>query len=101
MTSEPSTHILDQLRGSIDNIDAALICLLAERFKATHAVGELKAQHHLPASDPEREAQQITRLRSLATQADLNPDFAERFFSFVVSEVITHHKNIAKKTLQT
>lgn len=35
---------LDVLRRSIDNIDAALVHLLAERFKATQAVGLLKAQ---------------------------------------------------------
>ena len=31
-----------RLRDSIDNIDAALIHLLAERFKCTQAVGEYK-----------------------------------------------------------
>lgn len=98
MTSEPSTHILEQFRSTIDNIDTALICLLAERFKTTQKVGELKAEHHLPASDPEREARQLTRLRHLAENAQLDPDFAERFFSFVVTEVIANHKHIAKKT---
>ena len=41
-----------RLRDSIDNIDAALIHLLAERFKCTQAVGEFKATHDLPAADP-------------------------------------------------
>ena len=30
-------------RRSIDNIDAALVAMLAERFKVTQAVGQLKA----------------------------------------------------------
>jgi chorismate mutase len=83
-----------ELRRSIDNIDAALIHLLAERFKCTRKVGELKAREDLPPADPVREAQQIARLRSLALSADLAPEFAEKFLNFLVREVIRHHENI-------
>ena len=83
-----------RLRNSIDNLDAALIHLLAERFKCTKAVGEYKAQHHLPPADPIREQEQIGRLRELAHDAKLDPDFAEKFFNFVVKEVIRHHEAI-------
>ena len=83
-----------RLRDSIDNIDAALIHLLAERFKCTQAVGEYKAAHGLPAADPSRETQQIARLRGLAQDAKLDPDFAEKFLNFIVKEVIRHHEAI-------
>jgi chorismate mutase len=85
-----------RLRDSIDNIDAALIHLLAERFKCTQAVGEYKATHNLPPADPAREAAQIARLRQLATDAKLDPDFAEKFLNFIVKEVIRHHEAIKK-----
>ena len=85
-----------RLRNSIDNIDAALIHLLAERFKCTQAVGEFKATHNLPPADPSREAAQIARLRRLAEEAKLEPDFAEKFLNFIVKEVIRHHEAIAK-----
>ena len=81
-----------RLRDSIDNIDAALIHLLAERFKSTQAVGEYKATHNLPPADPKREAAQIARLRALAQDAKLDPDFAEKFLNFIVKEVIRHHE---------
>ena len=84
-----------RLRESIDNFDAALIYLLAERFRCTQRVGELKARKGLPASDPGREARQIARLRNLAIDAKLDPDFAETFLTFVVKEVIRHHQTIA------
>ncbi|MEJ3405924.1 chorismate mutase [Rathayibacter sp. YIM 133350] len=86
---------LDGIRQSIDNIDAALIHLLAERFKFTQTVGRLKATHGLPAADPDREKRQIARLRALAEDARLDPAFAEKWFNFVVAEVIHHHEQIA------
>jgi chorismate mutase len=87
---------LEALRGSIDNIDAALIHLLAERFKCTQQVGRLKARFALPPADPTREAQQIARLRSLAEGAHLDPAFAEKFLAFIVQEVIRHHEALAR-----
>jgi chorismate mutase len=86
---------LAALRGSIDNIDAALIYLLAERFKCTQKVGQLKADLAMPPADPAREAQQIARLRTLAEGARLDPEFAEKFLAFVIREVIHHHEAIA------
>ena len=87
---------LARLRGSIDNLDSALVCLLAERFKITQRVGELKAELGLPPADPQREAQQIERLRRLADEANLDPEFAEKWFNFVVAEVIRHHTAAAE-----
>jgi len=87
--------ILAGYRASVDNIDAALIHMLAERFRCTKAVGVLKAEHGLPPADPSREQQQIARLRQLAKDANLDPDFAEKFLNFVVREVIRHHEQIA------
>lgn len=87
---------LQRLRDSIDNIDAALIYLLAERFKCTKLVGEFKARRGLPAADPAREAKQIARLRMLAKTAKLDPDFAEKFLAFTIQEVIRHHEAIKR-----
>jgi len=87
---------LASLRLSIDNIDAALIHMLAERFKYTQQVGRLKATNGMPPSDPERERVQIAHLRSLAEAAQLDPAFAEKFLNFIVAEVIHHHEQIAQ-----
>ncbi|ETR77652.1 chorismate mutase [Afipia sp. P52-10] len=96
MTTSTLPPELLRLRGSIDNIDAALIHLLAERFKCTREVGILKAKHKLPPADPAREAKQIARLRALAEDAQLDPEFAEKFLAFIVREVIRHHEIIGK-----
>jgi chorismate mutase len=97
MTAEPDPVMaeLSRLRDSIDNLDAALVHLLAERFKCTQQVGLLKAAHGLPPADPVREAQQIERLRLLAAEAKLDPEFAQKFLTFVIAEVVRHHEAIS------
>jgi chorismate mutase len=87
---------LERYRSSIDNIDAALVHLLAERFKVTQDVGRYKAQAGLPPADLGREAEQVARLRALAEQSGLDPVFSEKFLRFIVAEVIHHHQRIAE-----
>ena len=87
-----AAEILKGHRESIDRLDAILVYTLGERFKHTQAVGKLKAEHDLPPSDPAREEAQIARLTDLASQADLDPEFAKKFLNFIIQEVIQHHK---------
>ena len=82
---------LQGYRDSIDNIDAALVFPLAERFKVTQKVGAYKATAGLAPADPAREAAQIARLRALAEAAHLDPEFSEKFLRFIIDEVIRHH----------
>jgi len=88
--------LLKDNRDSIDRLDAILVYTLAERFKQTQAVGRLKAEHDLPPSDPAREAAQIARLELLADEAHLDPEFAKKFLTFIISEVIRHHEKLQK-----
>lgn len=85
---------LKRYRESIDNIDAALVFMLAERFKITQEVGRYKAETGMPPADPGREERQIGRLRSLAETAKLDPEFSEKFLRFIIDEVIRHHEKL-------
>lgn len=91
-----AAELLKEHRTSIDRLDAILVYTLAERFKRTQAVGQLKAEHDLPPSDPNREASQIERLEWLSQEADLDPEFAKKFLNFIISEVIRHHEKLQK-----
>ena len=90
--------VLENLRESIDRLDAILVYTLAERFVLTQKVGHLKASSSIPPSDPERELQQITRLEKLALEAGLDPTFAKDFLRFIISEVIKRHEKIQEQT---
>ncbi|MGA8760198.1 MAG: chorismate mutase [Stellaceae bacterium] len=96
MDDVDAVSLLRQLRDSIDNIDAALIHMLAERFQCTHALGRLKAQHRLASRDLGREASQVARLRELAAVSKLDPDFAEALHAFIVREVFRQHEAVPR-----
>jgi chorismate mutase len=96
VTDDPKAE-LARLRTSIDNLDAALVHLLAERFKCTEQVGRLKAHAGFPASDPSREAVQIARLRALSEESGLDPVFAEKILGVIIEEVIKNHETFAKE----
>jgi chorismate mutase len=97
MDDQSALKELLTIRQSIDNIDSAMIHMLAERFRCTQRVGALKADHNLPPSDPEREKYQVARLRNLAEAAKLDPEFAEKYLAFVIREVIRHHETFRRK----
>ena len=88
--------LLQDLRASIDNLDAILVHTLAERFRCTQTVGRIKAEHGLPPADPEREARQVARLTRLSDESGLDPEFAKKFLRFIIQEVIQHHETIAQ-----
>jgi chorismate mutase len=92
--SGDTNNQLARYRDSIDNIDAALVFMLAERFKITQAVGAYKAEQGLPPADPGRETRQVERLRRLAADAKLDPEFSEKFLRFIIDEVIRHHEQL-------
>ena len=93
MTNAPAQDpVLAGYRKSIDNIDAAIVHMLAERFRITQAVGAYKAKATLPPADPSREQEQIARLRRLAEESELDPEFSEKFLRFIIDEVIRHHE---------
>lgn len=83
------------LRQSIDNVDTAIVSLLAERFKFTSEVGVLKAQAGFAPADWKREDAQIKRLHRVAQEAGLDPQIAEMYREFVVTEAKKRHQRIA------
>ena len=89
------TARLSSFRQTIDNIDAALVHILAERFRCTEEVGILKAEYALPPTDKAREERQYARLRKLAADAGLDETFLENLMQFIIGKVVQRHGQIA------
>jgi chorismate mutase len=87
--------VLAGLRGRIDELDAALIQLMQERFDVTRRVGAHKKAAGLPPADPAREEVQIARLRRMAEEADLDPAFSEKLLRLIIDEVIRDYARSA------
>ena len=97
MENSDITRQLSAFRQTIDNIDAALIHMLAERFRCTDEVGLLKARHQLPAVDKNRELLQYERLTALAREAKLDTAFVQKLMQFVIGEVVDRHSQFAAR----
>jgi chorismate mutase len=89
------TSRLHDLRNEIDQIDEAIISLVARRFVATNAVGKLKAENGLGPVDALREQAQMARYSQLAAEYGLSADVIGRVFRSIIEEVIKNHKAIA------
>ena len=87
---------LEDLRKSIDNIDNAIVAMLAERFKVTDRVGHFKASNNLPAKDLRREALQHARIQELSQQYGLDPELASAILDQVIDRVVANHEQIAR-----
>lgn len=85
---------LSEYRKQLDDIDGAIISLLAQRFEVTRQVGELKKSHHMPAQDPAREQRQMERIAVLASDVDLNIEMTRCVFRVIIDQVVAEHKII-------
>jgi chorismate mutase len=88
---------LSDLRTTLDNLDAALIRLLAERFRTTQKIGEYKRRHGLPARDEAREKLQLQRAREMASSAGLDPELAQRVFRVIFDAVVENHQRLLRE----
>lgn len=88
---------LNDLRRSLDNIDNALLYLIAERFRLTHRVGIYKRDNKLSPVDPQREAQQFKRIQATASRLGLDETVAHNLFRGLIDEVVEQHKKLQAK----
>ena len=89
---------LNDFRESIDNIDAALVFLLAERFRVTGKVGNYKKKNNLPSRDAARENRQVARLNELSGTSGMDRGFLKKIFRLITDEVVRRHDSIRDNT---
>lgn len=89
---------LGELRAQIDEVDTALVDLLARRLRLVEQVGEVKGKHGLPIYAPDREATMIAAKRAMAADQGLNPDLIEDVLRRCMRESYAHEKNMGFTT---
>lgn len=89
-----TTRELLDIRKSIDNLDNALVAILAERFRLTERVGFIKLSADLPAQDVERERAQQLHYSELASAYGLDRNALLGIMSTIVQFVKNRHEEI-------
>ena len=90
---------LSQLRQKIDEIDLAIVKLLAERMEVCRQVAEVKAGTATAVIQPQRVREVLTVRRQWAIDNQVDPDFTEQLFRILLAE--THRIEIAEERNET
>lgn len=90
---------LTALRDQIDEVDKALLALLARRLELVAEVGEVKSQYGLPIYVPEREASMLSSRRQEAEKLGVPPDLIEDVLRRVMRESYFSENDKGFKTL--
>ncbi len=85
---------LAALRAQIDDVDSAMLDLLARRLTLVSEVGEVKGRHGLPIYAPDRERAMIAARREQAEQLGVPPDLIEDVLRRCMREAYSHEKNM-------
>ncbi len=83
---------LTELRRAIDAVDERFVSLLAERFRITRRVGQIKAERGLPPQDATREAQIDAKVRRLASEYELDEGLVSDVLRAVIDRVVAEHR---------
>lgn len=91
---------LTALRGQIDEVDKALLGLIAKRLKFVAEVGEIKSQYGLPIYVPERETSMLVSRRKEAKALGVSPDLIEDVLRRLMRESYIHENDKGFKMLR-
>ena len=89
---------LTALRDQIDEVDKALLDLLARRLELVAEVGEVKSRFGLPIYVPEREASMLASRRAEAEALGVPPDLIEDVLRRVMRESYSSENDKGFKT---
>ena len=84
VVDEPAADGVEDLRAGIDEIDRALMELLADRCRLARALGRTKRAGDLPMEDPAREADVVRRAGAAARRSGLDEELVRSLFWSVI-----------------
>ncbi|MEW6744842.1 MAG: chorismate mutase [Planctomycetota bacterium] len=84
MSREDATVRLAAYRRELDELDAALVQILARRFRVIARIGHLKARAGLPIRDPDREKEMLLSLARQGVEEGIAPALVRRVFTAIL-----------------
>ena len=76
---------LEDLRKKIDEADARIVKLLAERIKVAEEIGKEKAGHRKQVEDRAREKVVLEKVRSIAQEENVSPEIVESIYRQIIT----------------
>ena len=89
----PSQHLFE-MRYRIDQVDEALLELLAQRMLLSDELGEYKKANDMPILQTTRYSEIIERRAEFGEMLDLNPDFVQEIIKEIHEESIRRQMNV-------
>lgn len=83
---------LQEARARIDEINERVVELLAERQAVVDELCDVKAETGKTIRDPEREAELLAHVRSVAEDEGLPPDLAETLFEAILEHSVQRQR---------
>jgi chorismate mutase len=83
---------LDEARDRIDEIDRRFVELLAKRYAVVDEICEMKAEDGDNVKDPDREAELLDHVASIAEENDLSPDLVRRLYDEILSHSVRRQR---------
>lgn len=93
-----SRHSLEELRKRIDNIDRDIVSLFNARMRLATEIGYVKRDHDIPIFQPERWAEVMQQVISLADKGLLSRSFIMQVYDAVHQESILHQSEVMQQT---
>ena len=88
-----SASALSDIRSRIDQLDQAIIQLLARRQSAVDDIAAVKEKKNDDIRDRDRECELMDRLRDIARDNDLSEDLIEDLYASIIEHSIERQKN--------
>lgn len=85
------------LHTEVEEIDQQIMLLLGVRFRCTDRISELTRENDLDAIDEQYQAEQLSRIQSLAMEAGVSSELAVTILRAVLDHTVEHDRRLREQ----
>ncbi|AUO49393.1 chorismate mutase [Pseudomonas ogarae] len=85
---------LQPYRQQLDQINNALVDLLAQRMEICRVIARIKSAKKIPMMQPHRVTSTLDTVRSLAPSCKLRPDYLGDLFALIIKETCNEEQRL-------